>query len=135
MNGADLDLSEFTLALPAYHASGKLRVRGGNRGEPFLRGPIPLAWLHVAASLPGKALHIGVELWFLVGVKRSSTVRVSLSRLQVCRAVSRYAASRGLRSLERAGLVSVERHAGRKPVVTVTPVTSAEQRSSGGGNP
>jgi DNA-binding FadR family transcriptional regulator len=40
--------------------------------------------------------------------------------------VSRYSARRGLVALERAGLVAVDRHTGRKAVVTILPVATAQ---------
>jgi len=33
----------------------------------FIKGPLPLPWLHRAAALPGKALHIAVGLWYMRG--------------------------------------------------------------------
>ena len=33
------------------------------RTEPFIAGPLPLEWINHAASLPGKALHVGLALW------------------------------------------------------------------------
>jgi DNA-binding transcriptional ArsR family regulator len=77
-----------------------------------------MTWLRAAASLQGKALHVGVEIWFQVGLKRSSEVALSLSQFETS-GISRSAASRGLTKLEEAGLVSVLRAPGRKPVVTV----------------
>ena len=35
----------------------------------FLRGPIPWTWLLAASRLGGKVLHVGIVLWFLVGVR------------------------------------------------------------------
>lgn len=74
-------------------------------------------------SLPGKALHVAVRLWFGAGLGSTRTLAVSMTSLQEA-GVSRFAAARGLHALERAGLVSVERHVGRKPIVTLlgTPV-------------
>jgi hypothetical protein len=83
--------------------------------QRFLRGPIPWDWLSHAMLLPGKALAVALHAWLLVGIKGTTTVPVNLSRC----AVDRSAASRGLRELERAGLVRVDRRAGRKPVVTL----------------
>lgn len=88
------------------------------QGEKFLKGPIPWPWLQRAMSLPGKALHVGIRLWFEMGLARVGEVPVSLTGMQAL-GVSRFAAARGLRALEAAGLVSVNRHSGRKPVVTV----------------
>jgi hypothetical protein len=87
-------------------------------GERFLKGPIPLTWLQHAGRLPGKALHVSIALWYFAGIKRTQEVSLSLSRL-VEFGANRYAAARGLRALEAARLVSVVRHVGRRPVVTL----------------
>jgi hypothetical protein len=87
--------------------------------ERFLKGPISWPWLERASSLPGKALHVAIRLWFEKGLAKSSG-KVSISMTGMARmGVSRWAASRGLGGLEAAGLVSVVRHVGRKPVVTI----------------
>ena len=83
-----------------------------------MTGPIPWKWLEAAAQQPGRALHVAVVLWQLVGMKRSRCVALNLSRLGSL-GVSRHAASRGLRALESVGLVQVDRQRGRKAVVTV----------------
>ncbi len=88
-------------------------------GEHFLKGPIPLTWLRVAAHQPGKAVSVALELWLWAGIKKSRTVRISLSNLRVAPKLSRSSASRGLAALERAGLVTVVRRSGRKPTVTL----------------
>jgi hypothetical protein len=84
----------------------------------FLKGPIPLPWLALAGRQPGKALHVAIVLRFLAGVARSSTVALSGEVLTTF-GVDRRAGHRGLAALERAGLVSVERHRGRQPRVTL----------------
>jgi predicted transcriptional regulator len=77
-------------------------------------------------ELPGSALHVAIKLWFHAGLTKSRTVAVSLSRVE---GLSRWTASDGLKHLEQAGLVVVERHAGRKPIVTLldAPPTVAER--------
>lgn len=87
-------------------------------GERFLKGPIPWKWLSVAARLPGKALHVGIGLWFLAAVNHSAQVKLSMSLLGDM-GVSRHSAYRGLLALERAGLVEAQRHPGRNSVVTI----------------
>ncbi len=87
-------------------------------GEKFLKGPIPWQWLTKAAQQPGRALHVGVALWFWSGIKKSGQVALSISRLSTL-GVNRFAAYRGLAALERVGLVAVQRQKGRKPVVTI----------------
>ncbi len=84
----------------------------------FLRGPVPLKWLHTAGTLPGKALHVAVELRFQCGVCRSMEVRFSYSSALKF-GVKRHAAYRGLHALEAAGLVTICRSPGRCPIVRV----------------
>jgi hypothetical protein len=88
------------------------------QGAKFLKGPIPLSWLTVAAAQPGKALHVSLALWFLAGLRRNRTVELSAKVLSSF-GVNRYAAYRGLKALEQAGLLSVVRHPGRLPTVTI----------------
>jgi hypothetical protein len=88
-------------------------------GEAFLKGPIPMAWLALAARLPGRALHTGLVLWYWAGITKRRVVAPSLSRAEREFGVSRTALARGLAALEHADLVSVDRRAGRKPVVTL----------------
>ena len=90
------------------------------RGERFLKGPIPMSWLGIAARQPGKALHVAIMLWHLAGIQRGGRVSLSLSRMDVL-GIKRTSASRGLKALETAGLVSVVRHPGRRPQVTILP--------------
>ncbi len=98
------------------------------KGEEFLKGPIPLNWLCLAASLPGKTLAIGSAIWFKAGVTKRNTIRLT-GKLLTKFGVGRKAGYRGLERLELAGLVSVERHAGRCPVVTLSEVKPKEKRA------
>jgi len=86
--------------------------------KKFLRGPIPLNWLSKAAALGGKALHEGLALWLLSGLRRSKTVQLSGWALIVF-GVRRHAGYRALKRLQDVGLVSVDQRAGRRPVVTI----------------
>src|SRR5687768_14861365 len=70
-------------------------------GEKFLRGPIPWRWVVVAAGRPGKALAVGLGLWFEAGCRNARTVPITLSRLSRL-GMSEQAASRAVRELERA---------------------------------
>ena len=93
------------------------RLRRGR----FLKGPVALEWLRTAGKLPGKALHVGVVIWYLSGLQSSR--RLVLSQKEMLQfGVDRYARHRALRLLEAAGLVGVERAAGRLPVGTIIEV-------------
>lgn len=87
-------------------------------GERFLKGPIPWPWLEQAARLAGKALAVGLLLWLEAGCRKARTVPLCLRRGEQM-GVNRQAVRRALRSLEVAGLVAVERNAGRCLAVTL----------------
>jgi hypothetical protein len=95
------------------------------RSKRFLKGPIPWNWLTKASRLSGKALQVAVVVWFLAGIKRTNTIELSSKRLHEL-GVNRFAKGRGLRQLELNGLVSVERHKGNNPVVTILEVQEEE---------
>ena len=102
-------------------------------GEYFLMGPIPLAWIGPAASLPGKALAGGVAIWFEARLTKRAEIKLA-SKL-VCRfGLKRDAVRRGLAALEERGLVSVRRHRGRCPLVRICTPPDEESGGEGGGS-
>ncbi len=100
-------------ASPGRHAGRPGRVPGY-----FLKGPVPLAWLASAATLRGRALTIGVLVWFMVGMKRATVVTIPGAWL-VEFGLNRFAFYRGLAALERQGLVDVDRRRGAMPKITL----------------
>ena len=88
------------------------------QGEKFLKGPIPWEWLAEAANQPGRAIHVGIALWHLSFIKSDRTVALSGKLLNEL-GVDRSAGYRALIALEKTGLVSVQRHIGKNPVVTI----------------
>jgi hypothetical protein len=115
---SDIDINNLrwpkVQAVPAPSVSKKLPRH--KPGQHFLKGPIPWNWLSKAAQLPGKALHVSVCLWYLAGLKSSRTIPLSMERLLEL-GVNRFAAYRGLKVLEEAGLVRVIRKRGRLSTV------------------
>jgi hypothetical protein len=107
--------------------------RAGSRGNPprlmhsgwFLKGPVPLGWLAAAAKLPGRALHVGIVIWFRSGLTGGSPVRLSQAHVAPF-GIDRYAKRRAMVELEAAKLISVRRALGRSPVVTLLPGPGAE---------
>jgi hypothetical protein len=95
--------------------------------QKFIRS-IPLAWQRRAAILPRRALLVGLALWYGSGLKRSRVVQFRPSLVKIFR-LSRSSQSRGLDDLERVGLVSIERQAGRSPVVTLLDAPETEEES------
>jgi hypothetical protein len=84
----------------------------------FLRGPIPMAWLYRAGSLPGKALAVGLLLWQEAGCRGSKTVRFRISKARAF-ACHHDTAKRGWQALEAAGLIRVRHIPGQRLEVTI----------------
>jgi len=85
--------------------------------NPYVR-TIPLSWIYQASRLPGKALHVGIVIWFLSGVKKSKTVKLTrkwLSKFGIHPETGR----RGLKALKRAELVHFEPSGHKSPLVTL----------------
>jgi hypothetical protein len=96
----------------------KSKKRNRQSKPEFIKGPIPLHWLSQAAALSGKALAVGLALWFRSGIEKRRSVKLHPSTLTKL-GVSRWSMYRALDALEAAGLVRVQRHRGRSPTVTV----------------
>jgi len=90
-------------------------------GQMFLKGPVPQPWLSRASTLPGKSLHIGIAIWFLAGIARSRTIRLS-GRVTTAFGADRHAKYRALRWLENARLITVSRRPGCSPRITLLDV-------------
>jgi hypothetical protein len=91
--------------------------------KPFLRGPIPLEWLSVAASLPGKTLNVAVALWWRHGMSKGTPFKLTKTALTTLN-VERDAERMGLARLEQAGLIQVERKAGQRPTISILDLTT-----------
>ena len=94
--------------------------RPWNRDESgrFIKGPLPFKWMCNAAMLPGRALAVGLALWFEAGCKKTDTVTLTtklLSRL----GVERGAKMRALRNLREAGLIEYKGTSGKNPEVRI----------------
>ncbi len=99
------------------------KKRGEKLTKPFLSGPIPMDWLHTAGRINGRALHVAVTLWFLAGVTKSKTVKLSQKHLEGFD-IDRQTKRRALLALEAAGLISIENGVGKSPIITILDVQS-----------
>ena len=90
--------------------------------ELFLRGPIPLEWLAVAAKLPGKTLNVAIALWWRHGMAGGKPFKLTQMALTAMN-VERDAERAGLTRLEQAGLVRVERKPGQRPTISILDLT------------
>lgn len=105
--------------LPPAPAPGRVKKRR-LAAQPFLRGPIPLAWLARAHEAGGSALAVGLALWFVRGVSgKAGPVKVDSSTRRRF-GLSRDQTSYGLRALEAAGAARyVKKGRGRCAVVEI----------------
>jgi hypothetical protein len=98
-----------------------------------LKGPIPGEWLELAAELPGRALHVALAIRHQVDLTRCTKVKLTHHALAKFGTLPD-AGARGLAALEHKGLVAVDRHNGRCPVVKIKEIEvsggSARQDSS-----
>ena len=99
------------------------------KGGWFVRGPIPYDWLRVALSFGGKAGHLAWAIWWLAGMERTNPIRLTKRVLRNFN-ISTRAARRLLTDFERAGLVEVDRHRGRGPIVTILTPGSEEPNNT-----
>jgi hypothetical protein len=98
--------------------------------EPFIRGPIPANWTWRAASLPGRAMAVAMYIRYLAGFRQARTVWLATFHLEKRAGIPRWTFRRGLRELERAGLVSVVIQRGSSQIrVTILELKEPEQES------
>lgn len=88
------------------------------RYNKFIKGPLPLDWFMQAAKLQGKAMNIALALWYLSGLNKTATIKLT-HRILSNFDVSPRTSYRVLEQMEKAGLISVVRHQGRSPLVTL----------------
>jgi hypothetical protein len=86
--------------------------------RPPLFGPIPWAWWLAAMRLDGPALRVATACWMVAGWEWAAEFELDLGGWSDL-GLSRFAASRGVKCLERAGLVVASFRPGRSPVVTL----------------
>ena len=118
----DQEPRHILLSLEEIHRNAIPTVRGEeirkSSTNQFIKGPIPYKWLTEASRLSSTVLRVGLILWFLSGLTKSRTVKLSnryLKDFGVHR-VSKYGA---LKKLQDAGLITYEGKKGSSPIVTV----------------
>jgi hypothetical protein len=89
-------------------------------GEHFLKGPVPMGWLRAAAQSPGKVMCVAIYLWYLAGLTKRNRFPLPTAKVNEF-GVDRFTQYRALKELVTAGLISVDRHRGRHPIITLHP--------------
>jgi hypothetical protein len=98
--------------------AGRPAVKQRRPRREFIRGPLPVSWIAAAAKLHRQALAVAMAVWFRKGIERAKQFPLYPSALARF-GVNRWSGYRALAAMEAAGLVRVERHRGRSPLVTV----------------
>ncbi len=90
----------------------------------FLRGPITLSWLSRAAAQPGKAFQVAILVRLQEGINRGRDKWFKVDmKFRAAMRVSRFAWSRGLKSLKAAGLIDYTGHRGKCARIRVIEVS------------
>jgi hypothetical protein len=92
--------------------TGLVRQSKIRRGQRFLKGPLPLPDIAIAARLPAQALALFLAVHHQTALTGKPSVTLP-ARLLADLGISRGAKSRALQALEKAGLVTVARSRGR----------------------
>ncbi len=121
-----IDQQKLTLKTPLTPTLSKPESKAPRikRGRHFLRGPIPMDWINAAATASGRGsgFQVAMALWYLSGLNRQArTIKLRGSVLRKM-GVDRHAGYRGLKALEDAKLVRIQRHPGQCPLVTLIDV-------------
>jgi hypothetical protein len=121
----DFPLGNSSSAVPG-EREGLPRPR---KGELFL-GPMPMSWIERAAPLPGRAWHLGTALFFEACCSRQATVRLPANTLRRFGLGSRNAVRRALEALRKAKLIRIAIRPGKRPLVTILPVSPKKAKKS-----
>jgi hypothetical protein len=84
----------------------------------FIKGPIPFSWLQSASQSFGSGANVGIAIWFLVGVRKSRTVKISKEAIDLS-GCTRQTFYKTLQQLEQIGLIAVRRKFGQRPTITI----------------
>lgn len=120
-NTLDSEMGSFRLDVPLPLAT--IRPRKSRRATRFLKGPVPWDWLCAASKLPGKAVHLGIAIWHLAGLKKTETIRIPAHVLEEM-GLDRATAYRARKALAHARLISVATKPGKKAQITILATVS-----------
>jgi hypothetical protein len=94
-------------------------------GDPFIKGPVPHAWIASACRLPGSGLHVAMAYRFLC-CRFQWENRWGLEAIADGLRISARSARRGFHAAELAGFLAVEREPGCKLAVSILDLPEPE---------
>lgn len=89
--------------------------------DPFLKGPISIAWLSQAAKLGGKTLNVATAIQWLHGMNGNMPIKLTKKALILFH-VSGDTATDALNRMEANGLISLSKNPGQRPIIKVVTV-------------
>lgn len=93
------------------------------QGGRFVKGPIPLNWLQVASRCGRRGVELGLLLWYAAGWQRTNPVKLTkVIRMEFN--IGDKTTKRILVQMQDEGIVDVEFHRGRSPLVTLRSVNA-----------
>lgn len=96
----------------------KLDLPRPNKGEGFIKGPIPFQWMRIATQCGGRGAEVGLLLWYAAGWQRKNPVKLTAA---ICKQLGVHpkTVKRVLTQMEAARLVKAVFRRGRSPMVTL----------------
>ncbi len=89
------------------------------RGKPYLRGPIPLAWIRAASRKSRGCLLVGLGLWHLRSLNKNTSFPATMRQIAGLVGVSHRTVQRGVTELCALGLLKIEWKAGSRHTYTL----------------
>lgn len=88
-------------------------------GKPYLRGPIPLAWIRAASRKSRGCLLVGLGLWHLRSLNKNTSFPATMRQIGGVFGVSHRTVQRGVAELCALGLIKIEWKAGSRHTYTL----------------
>mgnify|MGYP005707831097 FL=1 len=105
------------LSVDAYFEMSNRR-RENRKASRFIKGPLPVKTIAVASEISPAALQVALVLFFLHGLTGKKRFRAEAARFEELN-VSTKSRQRGLKALEKRGLILVHRASGKVSEVTL----------------
>lgn len=90
-------------------------------GGRFIKGPIPLDWMKIASRCGRRGVELGLLLLYAAGWQKKSSVKFTSSIREELK-IGEKTTKRILVQMQREGIIEVDFHRGRAPLVTLLPV-------------
>lgn len=100
--------------------------------EGFI-GRIPLAWAQKSCQLPGKAAALTMCLWYLHGLTKKTTIKLTKANRAAFGLLNRNTYYHAVTALETAGLIRIVRRQGQSLTVQLVGLAEPEPEPSNGG--